>query len=92
MNPRIGRIVNGAACASALAVALAITGAAGCGSQEKEDRDFHTSGNREADQRAAQRVAKTQQLRGEGSGEGDEKKGNVKASLFDGSAARRGSP
>lgn len=38
----------------------------GCGSAAKEDRDFHTSGSREADQRAEQRIAKEQQLRGEG--------------------------
>ncbi len=39
----------------------------GCGSsQAKKDRDFHTSGSREADQRAEQRIAKVQQIRGEG--------------------------
>jgi hemoglobin len=39
---------------------------AGCGgSAEKKDRDFFTSGSREADQRAEQRVAKVEQLRGE---------------------------
>ena len=40
----------------------------GCGSKEAEDRTFFTSGNREADQRAEQRIAKDQQLRGEGEG------------------------
>jgi hemoglobin len=54
----------------------------GCGSPEKKDRDFHTSGSRDADQRAEQRVAKIQQLRGEGSGEEQSKK-DVKRSLFD---------
>jgi hemoglobin len=39
--------------------------AGGCGSAEKKDRDFFTSGSREADQRAEQRVAKVEQLRGE---------------------------
>lgn len=34
----------------------------GCGSQEKEERDFFTSGNREADQRAEQRVARDEQI------------------------------
>src|SRR5687768_4616978 len=63
------------------AVALALF-AVGCGNPEQKDRDFHTSGSREADQRAEQRVAKVQQLRGEGSGEED-KKGKVKKSLFD---------
>ena len=50
----------------------------GCGNKEKEDRDFHTSGSREADQRAEQQVAKVQQLRGEGGDEPAKKK-----SLFD---------
>ena len=44
--------------------------AAGCASEERKDRDFFTSGNREADQRAEQRIAKEQQLRGEGEGQG----------------------
>ncbi|MBC7783410.1 MAG: group 1 truncated hemoglobin [Burkholderiales bacterium] len=37
-----------------------------CGQPEKKDRDFHTSGSPEADQRAEQRVIRDQQLRGEG--------------------------
>jgi hemoglobin len=53
---------------------------AGCGSQQKQDRDFHTSGSREADQRAEQQVAKVQQLRGEGA-KGDE--AAPKKSLYD---------
>lgn len=57
---------------------IAVTLLAGCGSKEKQDRDFHTSGSREADQRAEQRVAKVQQLRGEGGDEAAPKK-----SLFD---------
>jgi hemoglobin len=51
-----------------------------------KDRDFHTSGSREADQRAEQRIAKTQQLRGEGDkseGEGIAGKANVKKSLYE---------
>ena len=36
----------------------------GCASQEKEDDSFHTSGSREADQRAEQRITKDQQLKG----------------------------
>lgn len=63
-----------------LAVGLAL---GGCGTREEVDRDFHTSGSREADQRAEQRVAKVQQLRGE-SGEGEEEDGmNAKKSLYD---------
>jgi hemoglobin len=52
----------------------------GCGSAEKEDRDFHTSGSREADQRAEQRIAKDQQLRGEG---GESAGKNAKKPLYD---------
>src|SRR5688572_26905514 len=61
----------------ALALPLALLSSA-CGNKEKQDRDFHTSGSREADQRAEQQVAKVQQLRGEG---GDEPA--AKKSLFD---------
>src|SRR5688572_15349228 len=50
---------------------LMLAFASGCASEDKKDRDFHTSGSREADQRAEQRVAKTQQLRGEGGDESD---------------------
>jgi hemoglobin len=42
----------------------------GCKSHgdETTEKDFHTSGSREADQRAEQRVGKEQQLHGEGEG------------------------
>ncbi|HEX8322669.1 MAG TPA: group 1 truncated hemoglobin [Tepidisphaeraceae bacterium] len=54
-------------------LAAAVFVCAGCGATEKEqkDADFHTSGNREADQRAEETVAKTQQLRGEGMNQTD---------------------
>jgi hemoglobin len=52
----------------------------GCASEEKKDRDFHTSGSREADQRAEQRVNKVQQLRGEGQSGED---GDAKPSLYE---------
>ena len=44
----------------------------GCASEEKQDRDFFTSGSREADQRAEQRMVKDEQLSG---GEEREAKG-----------------
>jgi hemoglobin len=57
---------------------------AGCGSREaKPDRDFHTSGSREADQRAEQRIARDQQLKGEGSGKDEGRKAAEKKSLYD---------
>jgi hemoglobin len=48
--------------------------AGGCGAGQKQaskNQDFFTSGNREADQRADQRMAKTQELRGSGGSGGD---------------------
>jgi hemoglobin len=54
----------------------------GCANSEEKDRDFFTSGSREADQRAEQRVAKVEQLRGENSEKKEEssKKGDEKKS------------
>lgn len=56
--------------------------ASGCGGPEKKDPDFFTSGNREADQRAEQRMAKAKQLSGEGQDDKDSKKAGKKP-LFD---------
>src|SRR5829696_3726882 len=53
---------------------------AGCGPGQKEarkDQDFFTSGNKEADQRADQRMAKTEEIRGTG-GAGGETKASAK--------------
>src|SRR5689334_13993045 len=51
----------------------------GCRSKpQAQNKDFFTSGSREADQRASQRMAKSEQL--EGSGEGSGEKGVKKAS------------
>ncbi len=43
----------------------------GCGQDEKQNKDFYTSGNPEADQRADQRMAQAEQLKGEGPSTGD---------------------
>jgi len=59
-------------------IGIAALAMAGCGNPEQKDRDFFTSGSREADQRAEQRVAKVEQLRGEGEDGKDEKKGDPK--------------
>ena len=57
---------------------------ASCASQEQKDRDFTTSGNRDADQRAESRISKTQQMRGEGAKEGGiNPNANTKASLYE---------
>src|SRR5712672_3489881 len=50
----------------------------GCGSAAKEkSHDFFTSGSHEADQRADQRMAKTEQLRGSGEGGGEKASAKV---------------
>lgn len=53
-------------------LALSLGLVAGCrtGSATKENRTFFTSGSREADQRASQRMAKAEQLSGSGEGGG----------------------
>lgn len=69
----------------------------GCGSMpaEKRQDDFFTSGSREADQRASQRMARDEQLSGSGEGAGDKEKtkeakpgqkGNVGGANGDGGA------
>lgn len=60
-------------------VTLAIASGCGGGKTTKQSTDFFTSGSREADQRASQRMAKAEQLSGtgEGSGEKDVKKAKV---------------
>ncbi len=67
----------------ALGVLIGATMLGGCGSQgTTPDKDFHTSGSREADQRAETRIAKDQQIRGKGTGADDSKK-DVKKPLYD---------
>src|SRR4051794_6696417 len=62
---------------------VAIVTLAGCASEDKKkEKDFFTSGDREADQRAEQRMSKEQQLRGE-TQKGADDKGNTKRPLFE---------
>jgi hemoglobin len=66
------------------AFALALALCAGCLGRDEapeEDEGFVTSGSREADQRAEQRISKEQQLRGEGQ-DGDKEK-PVKKTLYE---------
>ncbi len=61
---------------------FALAALGGCGStQATEDRKFHTSGDRDADQRAEQRVAQDSQLKGK-SGQSNAETGNEKT-LYD---------
>jgi hemoglobin len=63
-----------------LLLALVVVASVGCRGTiaQKQNRDFFTSGSREADQRASQRMAKNEQLTGNGEGAGE--KGVKKAS------------
>ena len=62
---------------------------AGCAEDKAKDRDFHTSGSREADQRAEQRIAQVQQIRGEGEGS-NKNPDSVKLSLYDRLGGQKG--
>src|SRR3954469_5380802 len=69
-------------CAIALALCAGIGLASGCRSKpQAQNKEFFTSGSREADQRASQRMAKAEQLQGSGEGSGEKgvKKGTKKA-------------
>src|SRR5580658_919385 len=56
----------------------------GCTGNEKQNKDFYTSGDQEADERADQRMAQAEQLKGEGEGAGDVSKlSGSKKSLYD---------
>ena len=61
----------------------------GCASDDAKDRDdFFTSGSNEADQRAEQRIAKDQQLKGEGEAKqenqpGEDQKAEAKKTLYE---------
>ena len=54
-------------------IPLAFLALSGCGGNKTESKrdEFFTSGSREADQRATQRMAKDQQLKGSGEGAGE---------------------
>ena len=56
---------------SFLFAALTLMIGCGTGAPKKQNRDFFTSGSREADQRASQRMAKEEQLTGSGEGVGE---------------------
>jgi hemoglobin len=69
---------------STLMALTSIAWLAGCGGSpaQKANANFFTSGSREADQRASQRMAQSEQLTGSGEGAGEKgvKKANVKDS------------
>jgi hemoglobin len=55
----------------------------GCGEDQKQNKNFYTSGNPEADQRADQRMAQDEQLKGQGPGSDQPLLGDTKKSLYD---------
>lgn len=74
--------------ATLLCLAGILTFAVGCGGgsvSEKKSSDFFTSGNREADQRASQRMARAEQLSGSGEGAGQDDVQKAKANSNSGS-------
>jgi len=89
MKTKTGSLIIRYALLSML-LALAVVATIGCGSAtaQKQNRDFFTSGSREADQRASQRMAKNEQLTG--GGEGACEKGVKKASKGGGDVAGGG--
>src|SRR5580765_6909085 len=54
-----------------VAFVMAFTAGCGGGKAKTKNTDFFTSGSREADQRASQRMAKEEQLSGTGEGAGE---------------------
>ncbi len=81
-----------------LLLCFALVVVLGCGTAKKENKrnEFFTSGNREADQRASQRMAKAEQLAGSGEGGGEKKdkagdeKAEQKRSLYERLGAEQG--
>ena len=75
----------------ALVISAAVVFSSGCGGRKPkaQQREFFTSGSKEADQRASQRMAKDEQLTGTGEGSGE--KGVKKAKPANGSASAEGS-
>lgn len=59
---------------AAVWLVIGLSAVAGCGggrAAQKQNNEFFTSGSRDADQRAAQRMAKNEQLAGSGEGSGE---------------------
>ena len=75
-----------------LMLSIGIAGIVGCGGGKgaKKNDEFFTSGSREADQRASQKMAKEEQLAGEGEGAGE--KNVKKAKPGSGSTSTNGAP
>jgi hemoglobin len=86
VSPGIGAVLL----SGSFLVAVVIFVLTGCGATpaQKANTNFFTSGSREADQRASQRMAQTEQLSGAGEGSGE--KGVKKAQVVKSEAATAG--
>jgi hemoglobin len=73
---------------TALLLAAIVALAAGCGGAKPKEKntDFFTSGSREADQRASQRMAKDEELSGNGEGAGEKGAKEAKTNAPQGSS------
>jgi hemoglobin len=67
-------IVRNAALLSLAASLAGVSAGCGAGGKAKKQNDFFTSGSRDADQRASQRMAKAEELNGTGEGAGEKEK------------------
>jgi len=70
---------------------ILVTAGCGTGKPAAQNRDFFTSGSREADQRASQRMAKDEQLKGSGEGAGEKNTKKAVASKSGGGLSPTGS-
>jgi len=64
-------------------LALIVLCLTACSTEKRAGDDFYTSGSREADQRADQRISGVQQIRGEGEGTSGDAAINAKPSLYE---------
>ena len=80
---------NSTTFAGLLLFSAALSAMVGCGSgaPQKQNKDFFTSGSREADQRASQRMAKEEQLAGSGEGTGEKHVKNATVATSNGQGA-----
>jgi len=85
VSPGIGAVLLSGSFLVAVAISLLILMGCGGAPAQKANTDFFTSGSREADQRASERMAQSEQLSGAGEGSGE--KGVKKAKVAKSDAA-----
>ena len=85
VSPGIGAVLLSGSFLVAVAISLLILMGCGATPAQKANTNFFTSGSREADQRASERMAQSEQLSGAGEGSGE--KGVKKAKVAKSDAA-----